>query len=60
MLAGPTWAKPGDNIYLLPGCSVPVGLRHIAGGGYAVVGCAYIQEIIWGGRGGDNGAGVRE
>jgi len=41
-------AKPGDNIYLLPGCSVPVVLRHRVDRDYAVVGYAYVQGVMEG------------
>jgi hypothetical protein len=41
-------AEPGDNIYLLAGCSVPVILRPRAAGGYTIVGYAHVQGVMRG------------
>jgi hypothetical protein len=39
-------AEPGDNIYLLAGCSVPVILRPRAAGGYTILGYALVQGVM--------------
>jgi hypothetical protein len=39
-------AEPGDNIYLLAGCSVPVILRRRAAGGYTILGYAHVQGVM--------------
>jgi hypothetical protein len=41
-------AEPGDRIYLLPGCSVPIILRCRVNGGYTVVGYAYVEGVMGG------------
>jgi hypothetical protein len=41
-------AEPGDNIYLIAGCSVPVVLRRRAGGGYTIVGYTHVQGVMGG------------
>ncbi|KAN0117324.1 hypothetical protein V8E51_003301 [Hyaloscypha variabilis] len=52
------WAHPraeqGDQIFLLPGCSVPVVLRTKVEGGYTMVGDAYVQGIMFGELMGDD------
>ena len=40
--------KPGDSIYLLKGCSLPVTLRPRPEGGFLVVGDAYVQGYMEG------------
>ncbi|KAN0119362.1 hypothetical protein V8E51_001570 [Hyaloscypha variabilis] len=45
-------AEPGDSIYLLAGCSVPVVIRHRAAGGYTIVGYAHVQGLMAGQEGG--------
>ena len=39
-------AEPGDSIYLLAGCSVPVILRPRAAGGYTILGYAHVQGVM--------------
>ncbi|PMD16851.1 hypothetical protein NA56DRAFT_303716 [Hyaloscypha hepaticicola] len=41
-------AGPGDSIYFLAGCSVPVVLRPRAGRGYTIVGYAYVEGVMRG------------
>jgi hypothetical protein len=41
-------AEPGDSIYLLAGCSVPVILRPRADRGYTIVGYAYVEGVMRG------------
>lgn len=41
-------AEPGDSIYFLAGCSVPVVLRPRAGRGYTIVGYAYVEGVMRG------------
>jgi hypothetical protein len=43
-------ASLGDGVFLLPGCSIPVVLRRRDGGGYTVVGEAYVQGVMSGER----------
>ena len=39
-------ARPGDHLFLLKGCSVVVILRKRDGGGYSVVGDAFVQGVM--------------
>jgi len=39
-------AEPGDSIYLLAGCSVPVILRPRVAGGYTILGYAHVQGVM--------------
>lgn len=41
-------ARPGDQIYIVSGCTVPVILRKREDGGFVLVGDAYVQEVMEG------------
>ena len=39
-------AQPGDQIFVVGGCTVPVILRSRDNGGYVLVGDAYVEGIM--------------
>ncbi|PMD48906.1 hypothetical protein L207DRAFT_376933, partial [Hyaloscypha variabilis F] len=41
-------ALPGDHIYILSGCTIPIVLRSRKEGGFVLVGDAYVQGIMEG------------
>jgi hypothetical protein len=50
-----THARPGDGLYLLKGCGVIAVLRPKPGGGYTVVGDAFVHGVMSGELVGQNG-----
>lgn len=44
----PPGTRPGDAIYVIPGCQVPYVFRPWKDGTYTLVGEAYVHGIMWG------------